>query len=159
MPDSALRKAMRAALLRARDLVAQLAEHLDVTAEALAHGDATNLETYLSHELALLGKLDETFQQQHALLVRQGLSADRQGMEAAIRRCGDSELDALWLELRNRLEDCRERNRSNARLAKQSSRRAQAALQVLRGETVETTAYGPRGDVQSTTGSHTIARV
>ena len=100
---------MRAALLRARDIVAQLAEHLDVTGEALARGDAGNLETYLSHELALLGKLDETFQQQHALLARQGLSADRQGMEAAIRRCGDSELDAVWLELRTRLANCYEK--------------------------------------------------
>ncbi len=150
---------MRAALLRAQEIVVQLAEHLDVTGDALARGDAANLETYLSHELALLGKLDETFRQQHELLARQGLSADRQGMETAIKRCADSELHALWLELRTRLQDCRERNRSNARLAKQSSRRAQAALHVLRGEDIEAAAYGPQGDVQSTTGSHSIARV
>jgi flagellar biosynthesis/type III secretory pathway chaperone len=159
VPDDTLRAAMRAVLLRAKELVTLLAEHLDVTCEALARGDASNLDTYLGHELALLGKLDETFRQQHELLLRQGLTADRHGLETAIRRCADRELDALWLALRQQLEDCRERNRSNARLAKQSSLRAQAALQILRGEDVEATGYGPRGDPQSSTGGHTIARV
>lgn len=157
--DDALRGALRAALMRAQEIVAQLTEHLALTGEALARGDASNLETYLNRELGLLGALDETFRQQHALLGRHGLSADRQGMETAIRRCADAELEALWRELRGRLEDCRARNRSNARLARQSGRHAQAALQLLRGETPGADAYGPRGDVQSSTGSHTIARV
>jgi len=158
VPDDALRLAMRADLLRAQEIVALLAEHLDVTGEALTSGDVDNLEAHLSHELALLGKLDETFRQQHELLRRQGLTADRQGLETALKRCADSELDALWLALRKQLENCQERNRSNARLAKQSSRRAQAALQILRGADIESTAYGPHGDVQNTTGSHTLAR-
>jgi len=155
----ALRAAMRVALSRAQELVTLLAEHLDVTAAALAHGDASNLDEYLGYELALLEKLDTTFRQQHELLRRQGLTADRQGLETAIQRCADSELDALWLTLRKELKDCHERNRSNARLARQSSRQAQAALQILRGEDATTTGYGPHGDVQSNTGSHTIARV
>lgn len=155
MPDDAL----RAVLLRAQELVTLLAEHLDVTCEALARGDASSLETHLGHELALLGKLDETFRQQHALLRRHGLTADRQGLETAIKRCADGELETLWMALRERLEDCRERNRSNARLAKQSSLRTQAALHVLRGEDAQATGYGPRGDPQNSTGGHTIARV
>ena len=158
MTHDALRAAMRAALSRAQELVTLLAEHLDITCAALAHGDASNLEEYLGHELELLGKLDGTFRQQHELLRRQGLTADRHGLETAIQRCADSELEALWRTLRRQLEDCRERNRSNARLARQSSRRAQAALQILRGDDAQATGYGPRGDMQSSSGSHTIAR-
>lgn len=156
--DEALHAALRAVLSRAQELVTVLCEHLDVTGDALAKGDGSNLENYLSHELALLAKLDETFRHQHDLLQRHGLTADRQGLETAIRRCGDEGLEAQWLVLRQQLEDCRERNRSNARLAKQSSRRARATLQILRGDEPETTAYGPQGDVQNATGSHTIAR-
>ncbi len=89
---------------------------------------------------------------------QQGLTADRQGLEEAVRRCGDSELSSLWQTLRAQLEDCRERNRGNARLAKLSSRRAQAALSILRGEDAETTGYGPQGDVQASLGSHTRGR-
>lgn len=157
--DGELRLALLAVLRRALETVSRLAEHLEVTGTALARGDSAHVETYLGHEMALLKQLNDTFGEQHALLLQQGLTADRQGLEAAVARCHDAELEALWRTLRQALEDCRERNRGNARLAKQASLNARSALRVLRGEDAETAAYGPRGDVQTSAGGgHSIGR-
>jgi len=127
-----------------------LSEHLHATRQALLRGDTQHLETYLDHELELLAALEQTSASRRAVLAEHGFGRDQAGMEQALAACGAPEMRALWRALRAQLDDCRQRNRANALLARQASRHAGAALGVLRGEPVAPAGagYGPRGELR-----------
>jgi len=67
------------------------------------------------------------------------------------------DLIALWDQLLDTAEQCREQNQANGSLVETHRRHVQRALDLLRG-TEATPTYGPSGETRDNNDSHSLAK-
>ena len=128
-----------------------LEKHLGVIEEALSTGQIDDLEKHLNHESGLLAKLDALAKRKHEILKSANISPNNEGLRKHLQQIGDTQLTDVWQRTYDCLQSCREKNRSNAAIVKQSQRQVEAALNLLRGDDTNASAYNQEGQTKANT--------
>lgn len=134
---------------------ARLLAILQTEQQALADSDAEALEKLLGQKQPLLQLLDLATHEHKSLLTRAGLASDARDIEGfltAVDR-GGSGVASTWQQLRNTVQQCRDQNQRNGRLAVFQRRKTEQALNILLGSAPNNESYGPDGTSTSSASS------
>lgn len=152
-----LRHLLEAETAHAQHLLeAMLREH-----EALLGRDALAIENAVDSKAQHLEAFETAEKRRKATLDEAAVPHDR----ASIRRFLDAlpdqqpdELATLWDRLLHVASACRDQNRINASLVEMARRHVQRALDVLRGTPGGAHTYGPGGQANHGSASHTLVK-
>ncbi|MCU7851685.1 MAG: flagellar protein FlgN [Candidatus Thiodiazotropha sp. (ex Monitilora ramsayi)] len=89
-------------------------------------------------------------------LLKQGLTADRQGTETFL--AGNSEVMALWKQYLTVLEKCQKQNDINGGAVELNQRQVNQALSILLGMGNGNKTYGPSGEPRPTNPSKSLGK-
>ena len=120
---------------------------------SLSNGNTDDLLDFAEQKSELATQLNNLAAQRSALLVAQGFSADRAGVEAwCADHSSEKEAGTSWSELLSVAAEARELNRLNGELIRMRMQYNTNALEALRGGKNALDLYGPDG--QSTPPGH-----
>jgi flagellar biosynthesis protein FlgN len=133
--------------------VRRFVDLLKLEQTSLSNGSTDDLLDFAEQKSKLATQLNSLAAQRSALLVAQGFSADRTGVDAwCVNHSSEKEAGATWSSLLSLAADARELNRLNGELIQMRMQYNANALEALRGGRNALDLYGPDG--QSTSPSH-----
>ncbi|MEZ0288005.1 MAG: flagella synthesis protein FlgN [Methylophilus sp.] len=137
-------------------LVAELIHDLQNEQTALISADLDIIEQMVDRRVGLLQALGEAANTRYAALAAAGFEANENGMSKWLELRSSSLLDDAWIKFQKQLAQAKELNRLNGVLINKHFLRNQEKLDVLQGNTTNSTQlYGKNG--QSRGGSSTRA--
>ncbi len=130
--------------------------------EALTVNDNERLTAIADTKQRLSDILGDLDRERSELLRQAGLDLGRTGVLAYLDRQTASErepLDVLWQRIETLTRDCRRLNQINGIVIEKRRRRAETALRILQGQTVDSDLYTPHGTTPRRPGpGHTLAK-
>ena len=130
--------------------------------EALTVNDTERLTAIAETKQRLSDILGDLDRERSDLLREAGLDLGRTGVLAYLDRQSASErepLDVLWQRIETLTHDCRRLNQINGIVIEKRRRRAENALRILQGQTIENDLYSPAGTTPRRPGpGHTLAK-
>jgi flagella synthesis protein FlgN len=133
--------------------VRQFVDLLKLEQTSLSNGSTDDLLDFAEQKSKLATQLNKFAAQRSALLVAQGFSADRTGVDAwCASYSSKEEAGASWSGLLSLAAEARELNRLNGELIQMRMQYNANALEALRGGKNALDLYGPDG--QSTSPGH-----
>ena len=117
------------------DAVNRLQEALEAEERAITARDTDAMERFVTVKQELLNELEACHRKHAQLLADAGLTDDRNGLAAAVERCGGEagDVSAVWADLQEALVQCQRRNQVNGRLLASTQHHTQRALAILMG--------------------------
>lgn len=122
-------------------------EHL-----ALRQRQAPDIETAVKKKQEAMARLEAIFQNNKELLRTSGLPFTPEDINEYIKTSaaqGQERLSTLWKQRQKQLQQCRDQNQLNGNLINRNRHYTLRALNVLSGQELKPTAYGPGGDLLS----------
>lgn len=128
------------------EAIRQFVEVLQREQAVLASGDTDALPAFAEQKDKLATQLSELARQRNAMLVAQGCTPDRSGMERWLAsRPGHKNIDAIWKKLLSLAGEARELNRLNGELIQMRLQYNSKALEILLRKEESLDLYGPDG--------------
>lgn len=127
----------------------RLAEVLTQERETLQQRDRSALAGLIEEKEQLLAKLNKSALLRSQWLGQLGLPATPASWQNLIDQQQDGTLSALWVDLDNKVKECRELNEVNGRLIGRSQQTLNKLLNILRGNKGSTQLYGRNGNAQT----------
>lgn len=128
----------------------------------LTDGDPAAIEEVGRSKQDALDSLEALGRQRTEMVAAAGPGIDPQDIEGLIRRCdpaGRTNLPELWEQLLELAAECQRLNMVNGAIIQSSSRFAQQALGLLRGQSPAAgLEYGPDGSTHQPLGSSSLAK-
>lgn len=148
-----------ALLSREIELARQLLNALEQEHDALEQHSASAIQAALELKTERLAQFERSETERRRALSSLDIADNRGAIDAyfADQAKEMPALAQLWTELLDLAEACRRQNQSNGALVDTQRRHVQRALDILRGEPDATT-YGPDGDTDRRSGSHSLAK-
>lgn len=158
--DSA--KHLHPLLVELRTHLTKLLDLLNQEHTALAKNDTEQVAQLAQQKQQLTTLIEHSESQRRTFFASLNLSADTKGMAQlaqSIARPQVRELAKLWQEILQTSQTCQQQNQINGIVLAHQQRRAMLLLQILRGQTNQTTLYSARGNKESEFAQHSLARI
>lgn len=124
---------------------------------ALMANDPTQLELVGGRKMRTLGELEQlSVALKHAFADR-GLACDTAAIKNQLNAHASTELAGAWSLVQTRLKTCQQQNRVNGARIEAGRRFTSQFLDILRGNHLATSVYGPNGKCADTDNRRSIA--
>jgi len=122
--------------------------------------DPDAVERLAAEKQPHISRLEDLHNESNSLLQQTGYACDRDGMQAFLAWCDNSDLmlRKRWDELLDNIENCRNLNQVNGMVVEKSTQTLRHALAVLCGQTLNDVSYDASGATVSDAGGRPLAK-
>lgn len=159
MNDDVTGAGFAVALQLERDAVKAFVAILQREQEALVEGEIERLEALGSCKAQTARQLADLAERRNRCLVSQGLTPDREGMEAWLANGSGAKAAAAWRDLLRQMQAARQLNRTNGEMIAARLRHNQQALAALQDAAGAASLYGPQGQTFVSSGGRPLGQV
>jgi flagellar biosynthesis/type III secretory pathway chaperone len=142
------------------DCTQRLLACLDAERTALARRDMDALEKTTGEKLQRTVELERLDRQREQLLEQHGFATDAEGlMQCFMRLPRTDRLKALWQQILENLQACRDGNLTNGGILEAGRQHVEQALSILRGQSGAPALYKAGGDTAADLGQRDFGKV
>jgi len=136
----------------------QLLSLLEEETQLLKTRESKSIEALATQKAKLVAQIEQRAKLKAKLFAQSGLGIRPGQVEPAIKKLNDEELTKLWMETREQLNLCKEKNLVNGAIISRSKQRVSRLMDIIRGKSTTQNLYGQKGKQQSFSSQQSIAK-
>lgn len=148
MPEPTLHSELQSLIDNATEMLSTLGELLVREQEAVKTRNLEEMQQCNTDKAALLGQIENNFQQRQALMIKAGIETTAEGWEQfllSLPEAVSSPLRTSWQAMANSLEETHQINQVNHQLIHRSKENNDRLLSLLQGKNHRSELYGHSG--------------